>query len=373
MVSRSLITRRRLEVVGAARIAALMVSIALLLGVMPGSILAGNDLPKWDTFKTGFSVGAPGSPAKWFYFAAAGFVGDDGIATTSPSGLSVRSSATFEGHPAFAKTVAQEQSSGLPGGFDHVKWLVYMNHFASTGVPGFDAVSGQQVVCQSTIGGRSFGNAQHPFGSAVTNPDNDPRLAAMAMNVIDLDTFMVFDMFFTNQGIYALYEHLPFARASFGGPYNEYAAFTYVIPIASRTPGDTHDLAVAYDKQAGVVRWLVDGKEKFRVDRIGFRIDRKFMLLDHGGDDTDFSPNQLDCGMGMFTLLDGHAPQGDVTGKGLVRLSTVPGFYFNPAVGAPTGEAFVDPDSQTSSRLWGEGAELSVRVATVGYMAGLKK
>src|SRR5258705_4675335 len=129
-----------------------MVSIALLLGVMPGSILAGNDLPKWDTFKTGFSVGAPGSPAKWFYFAAAGFVGDDGIATTSPSGLSVRSSATFEGHPAFAKTVAQEQSSGLPGGFDHVKWLVYMNHFASTGVPGFDAVSRQHVVCPSTIG-----------------------------------------------------------------------------------------------------------------------------------------------------------------------------------------------------------------------------
>ena len=373
MASRSLITRRRLAVVVATRIAALVVSISLLLGVMPGSIIAVNDLPKWDTFKTGFTVGAPGSSAKWFYFAAGGFVGDDGIATTSPNGLSVRSSGTFDGHPAFTKTVAQEQFSGLPGGFDHVKWLVYMNHFASTGVPGFDALPGQQVVCQSTIGGRSFGNDQHPFGSAVTNPDNDPRLAAMAMNVIDLDTFMVFDMFFTNQGIYALYEHLPFARASFGGTYNEYAAFTYVIPVASRTPGDTHDLAVAYDKQAGVVRWLVDGKEKFRVDHIGFRIDRKFMLLDHGGTDTAFSPNQLDCGMGMFTLLDGHAPQGDATGKGLVQLSSLPGFYFNPAVGAPTSETFVDPSSQASSRLWGEGAELSVRVATVGYISGLKK
>jgi len=88
---------------------------------------------------------------------------------------------------------------------------------------------------------------------------------------------------------------------------------------------------------------------------------------------TAFSPNQLDCGMGMFTLLDGHAPQGDVTGKGLVQLSSVPGFYFNPAVGAPTSETFVDPSSATSSRLWGEGAELSVRVATVGYIAGLKR
>lgn len=373
MASRSIVRRHRLAVVVASRMAAVVVSIALLLGVMPGSILAGNDLPKWDNFRNGFDVGAPGSSAKWFYFAAAGFVGDDGIATTGPKGLSVRSSGTFDGHPAFTKTVAQEQDSGLPGGFDHVKWLVYMNHFASTGVPGFDALPGQQVVCQSTIGGQSFGNGQHPFGSAVTNPDDDPRLAAMAMNVIDFDTFMVFDMFFTNEGIYALYEHLPFARGSFGGRYNEYAAFTYVIKIATRTPGDTHDLAVAYDKTAGVVRWLVDGKEKFRVDHIGFRIDRSFMLLDHGGVDTTFSPNQLDCGMGMFTLLDGHAPQGDATGKGLVQLSSLPGFYFNPAVGAPASETFVDPSSQASNRLWGEGAELSVRVATVGYMAGLTK
>jgi len=354
------------------RITALAAAILLVVGMAPGAALAGIDLPKWDNFKTGFDVGAPGSSAKWFYFAGAGFVGDDGIATTSPMGLNVRSSGTFDGHPAFTKTVGQEQTSGLPGGFDHVKWLVYMNHFSSNGVPGFDALPGKQVVCQSTIGGRSFGNAGHPFGSAVTNPDDDPRLAAMAMNVIDLDTFMVFDMFFTNQGIYALYEHLPFARASFGGPYNEYAAFTYVIKVATRTPGDTHDLAVAYDKSAGVVRWIVDGKEKFRVDNIGFRIDRKFMLLDHGGDDTHFSPNQLDCGMGMFTLLDGHAPQGDASGKGLVQLSSVLGFYFNPAVGAPTPETFVDPASLASSRLWGEGAQLSVRVATVGYMAGLK-
>jgi hypothetical protein len=357
----------------ALRLASLGVLVALVLGLLPGSTLAGTELPKWDGFRSGFNVGAPGSSAKWFYFGAAGFVGDDGIATTNSKGLNVRSSGTVDGHPAFTKTVAQEQQSGLPGGFDHVKWLTYMNHFASAGYPGFDALPGQQLVCQSTIGGQSYGNAQHPFGSAVTNPNDDPRLAAMAMNVIDFETFMVFDIFFTNERIYALYEHLPFARASFGGQYNEYAAFTYVIPIATRTVGDMRTLAVAYDKQAGVVRWLVDGKERFRVDHIGDRIDRKFMLLDHGGDNTPFSPNQLDCGMGMFTLLDGHGPLGDAGGTGLVQLSTVPGFYFNPAVGAPTAESFVDPNSLESSRLWGEGAELQVREASVGYVAGLKK
>jgi hypothetical protein len=361
------------------RLPFLVVLIALALGVMPAAILADTSLPKWDNFKSGFTVGAPGSSAKWFYFAAPGFapgtlfVGDDGIATTDAMGLRVRAAGTVNGHPAFTKTVAQEAESGFPGGFDHVKWLVYMNHFASTGVPGFDALPGQQLVCQSTIGGRSFGNEAHPFGAAVTNPNDDPRLAAIAMNVIDFDTFMVFDIFFTNERIYALYEHLPFARGSFGGPYNEYAAFTYVVPIATRTAGDTRTVAVAYDKQAGVVRWLVDGKEKFRVDRIGYRIDRQHMLLDHGGVDTLFSPNQLDCGMGMFTLLDGHAPQGDAAGSGLVQLSTVPGFYFDPAVGEPEPETWVDAASLASSRLWGEGAELWVRVASVGYLPGVKK
>ncbi len=154
------------------------------------------------------------------------------------------------------------------------------------------------------------------------------------MNTVDFDTFMVFDFFMTNKRIYAFYEHLPFAREVHGN----YAAFSYAIPVATRQPGDFHKLAIAYHKSAGTVRWLVDGEEVFRVSRIGHRIDRGFMVLDHGGDDRDFSPNQLACGMGMFTLLDAHGP----TNRGLVKLSTAPGFYYNPAVGAPTVETFVD-------------------------------
>jgi Family of unknown function (DUF6081) len=312
------------------------------------------------------SIGAPGSSAKWFYFAANGFVGDDGVAATAPGGgvlvaPPARNPAT--GLPEFTKTVAQEQLSGLPGGFDHVKWLVYMNHISSGGFPGFDAVPGKQLVCQSTVAGQLFGTAANPFGGAVENPNDDLRLASVAMNVIDFDTFMVFDVFFTNQRIYAFYEHLPFARSEFGGPYDRYAAFSYAIPIATRNPGDFHTVAVAYDKAAGVVSWLVDGKPKFSVNRIGFRIDRKYMLLDHGGTEELFSPKQLDCGMGMFTLLDGHGPQHE----GLVRFSSAPDFYFNPELGEPNPETFFDQDSATSSRLFGQGAAIEARKASVGY------
>ncbi len=355
---KQVVTRRRL---------ALMAAVGLV--AFPTAVASGAaPLPVWDTFRGGFDVGAPGSSAKWFYFSGLGFVGDDGRTATKPGGGGLlvvpKGQNPATRLPAFTKTVAQEQESGLPGGFDHVKWLVYMNHFSSRGYPGFDAIPGKQLVCQSTVAGQTFGTAANPFGAAVANPDDDLRLASVAMNVIDFDTFMVFDVFFTNRRIYAFYEHLPFARSELGGTYDRYAAFSYAIPIATRTPGDFRTVAVAYDKAAGTVRWLVDGKAKFTVDRIGYRIDRRFMLLDHGGTEESFSPNQLDCGMGMFTLLDGHGPQDE----GLVQLSTFPNFYFNPEVGEPTPETFADPTSAESSRLFGQGAALEVRNPSVGYI-----
>jgi Family of unknown function (DUF6081) len=112
-----------------------------------------------------------------------------------------------------------------------------------------------------------------------------------------------------------------------------------------------------------VVNWYGNGQKKFSVNRIGHLIDRRFMVLDHGGTEQSFSPNQLDCGMGMFTLLDAHgAPH-----TGLVQLSTTPGFYFNPEAGEPRTERFVDYASADSSRLFGQGAAIAVRNASVGY------
>jgi hypothetical protein len=85
-------------------------------------------------------------------------------------------------------------------------------------------------------------------------------------------------------------------------------------------------------------------------------------VLDHGGTEMPFSPDQLDCGMGMFTLLDGHGPQHE----GLVELSSTPEFYLNPETGTAP-ETFVDPNSLPSSRLFGQGAAIEARNASVGY------
>jgi len=338
----------------------LVALLALTVSAAPvGAVPDGEQQLFSDDFAGGFTG------TNWFPFAAGPYVGDDGVVTTSANGLHVISRPNAAGKPAFVRTLGQEGAAdnpaGLPGGIDHVKWLYYINRSnPATGQPGFAApIDGRELVCAARVSGRSHGTAAHPFGQAVADPDDDLRLAAPAMNAIDFDTFMVFDFLLTNERVYAFYEHLPFGRDAHG----DYAAFSYGIPVASRAPGDFHDLAIAYNKAAGTVRWLVDGKEVFRVARIGHRIERQYMVLDHGGADMTFSPNQLDCGMGMFTLLDGHGP----TNRGLVRLSTAPGFYFNPAIGQPAVETFVDPRSAPSSRLYGQGAELRLQRYTVSY------
>ncbi len=308
----------------------------------------------WDNFKNGFTVNTP--TAKWFYFGAGPYVGNNGVTSTSNRGLHVESTP-------FSLTLGQETDPidnpyGLPGGLDHVKWLVFANHMATSGYPGFDAIPGQELTVESWISGRSFGNASHPFGSAVVDPDDDIRLATAAMPTIDFETFLVSDFFMTNKRIYALYERLPFGRS----PGHNYAAFTYAIPVAERKPFQQQHLAIAYDRSAHSIRWLVDDHEVFRVTQPGHRLpSQQYMILNHGGVDEDVDCRQRDVGLGTFTLLDAAYP----TQQALVKLSVDPNFYYSTVPGNPGSQTFVDPLSMHNSRQWGQGATLDVKMVRV--------
>jgi hypothetical protein len=61
--------------------------------------------------------------------------------------------------------------------------------------------------------------------------------------------------------------------------------------------------------------------------------------------------------MGHFTLLDAHRP----TDVGLVRLSSAPDFYYDPDLGEPNPETFIDEESLEENRLFGQGAETRVK------------
>jgi hypothetical protein len=89
------------------------------------------------------------------------------------------------GEPAFTLSGAGE--------LNHLKWMADTQHASSNSYPGFDAVPGHVLSCTMWGSGQTFGTAAHPFGSAVTDPQSDLRLASFAMNVIDYETGIVFD------------------------------------------------------------------------------------------------------------------------------------------------------------------------------------
>lgn len=312
----------------------------------------------WDDFSGGFNP--PGEKPRWSFPSAGSWVTDDGVTSTSKRGLSLLSAGTNPrtGQPAFTHTVPQEDpaGAGLPGGLDHVKWLAFTNHQSSAGYQGFDAVPGQELSCETTMSGRTFGTAQHPFGPAVSDPDDDLRLASVGMPVLDLETSMIFDFFVTNKKVYIFYERVPDNRANLG----DYAAFTYAVPVASRKAGDRHHFKISYDRSAGVVRWLLNGKQVFKVDRIGELLPtRENLIIDNGGTPTRVAPRQLSCGMGLFSILDAAAP-GAADDSALVRLSPKENHYFRPSTGAPDPQSFHDNTSPESSRLFGQGARLDM-------------
>ena len=317
----------------------------------------------WDDF-SGSSLGLAGPDAKWFFFSSGDFVGDDGVAVLGNGQLQIRASGTNEktGAPAFRKTVPQDRRSGptdsdLPGALDHVKWLAYANHRASTGFPGFDVPRNTPLRFSVDCSAQTFSTANHPFGDRVSNCEADPRLACGAFALIDFETMMVFDFVLTSSAIYALYERLPFAREKLG----HYAAFSYAVPLAGRSAHEWTNLAIEYDGLAHRITWRVNQSEAYSVDKIGCHVDRQYMAIDGGGVDETVELRQLNVGFGLFTLLDAGLSHGPA----LVKLSGPSYDYFDTRKGAPFSQTFLDPHSVSESRLFGQGASLSIKDFTI--------
>ncbi|MFE3458055.1 DUF6081 family protein [Nocardiopsis aegyptia] len=309
-----------------------------------------------DDFSDGFATEGPG--ARWTHLAGLGpVIGRDATATTSEDGLRVESAGTHPvtGEPAFSHTVGQNDPSGFPGTLDHVKWLVYADHTASSGHLGFEVRRGDVLSCAASMTGTLYGTGGHPFGLAVHDPQDDLRLAMTGMPLQDEETGVAFDFFVTNSRVYAFYERLPHNRGELGN----YAAFLYTVPVARRRPDSAHRFRITYDRSRGVVRWVLDHREVFRVDRIGHRLpSRRYMMLDHGGEEQLVEPRQLACGMGMFSILDGSLP--GRSSEGLVRLTAASDHYYDPVAGEPVPQTFLDDDSAEAHRLFGQGAGLRV-------------
>ena len=182
-------------------------------------------------------------------------------------------------------------------------------HVSSNGYPGYDAAPGAELQCTMWARGQTFGTAANPFGTAVTDPNTDLRLASFAMNTIDWETSMVFDVWMTNNAIYPYYERLNLTGSA------TYEAFSSIFPPVWRTPGDQSKVTVAYNRSAGIVRWLVDDQEVARVSNLGFPAPGTTTIINHGGTPEAAAPRQLNCGMALFSHCSTRAfrPRGRVS------------------------------------------------------------
>jgi hypothetical protein len=320
---------------------------------MEASMIQAPEVLQYNVFARSFAATAATDP--WFHVGVGAYTtSDGGVTPLAGGGLRVAPQALSDpsGTPMFTQSLPPESlNGGVAAANDHPKWLAYLNERSSAGYPGFDAVSGPELSATAQITGRTFGTEFHPFGAAVINPFDDLRLATFGMTTIDVESWMAFDFLFTKERAYAFYERLPFGRTE----HDAYAAFSYAIPVKARKEDDVHIATIAYDAAARAVRWILDGSEVYRVTRIGRHLQsREHLLIDLGGAEQEVRPRQLTFGIGLFTLLDGAI--GD--GPGLVRLSDQSS-YHAPRVAARR-LSFVDEHSRPESRLFSQGAELSV-------------
>lgn len=285
-----------------------------------------------------FSSASPFDPSTgdpYFYFAAGDYVGDDADIVQGPNSI------TQTAVP-FTRTFPQDPNGGL----DHVKSLQYRTQRFVPGIIG-------KVEYELQISATVTLPEVLPFESAlVSNPDDDIRLAASSMNVLDLETFIVADFFLTNSGIWVLNERLPFGWTKPA----DYAAYTQVKRVGDRSPGDIHNLKITYDKVAGEIQWFLEDNMVLSTNTLGTPIPEEngiLTIIDHGGPNEIVSPSGIFCGWGQFTLLDAIDPNNPGQTEGLVKLSDTKNFYIVP-------EKFSDKKSDEANRLYEQGATSTI-------------
>eukprot|EP01133_Synstelium_polycarpum_P017739 gene17739-21151_t len=300
-------------------------------------------------------------PSGWSFFGFGDYIANQGLLSIERSGSNYL---RVDSNP-FTNTVEQ----GPAGALDHVKFLALTNQVPLPLVH-------REVVCSFRVRSQSFGVENHPFGSSVNDPNSDIRLAAAAVNSLDFDTDLVADFLLTNNQIYVVYERLPFGRGEIKG---HYASFVSAIPVASRVATEFVDLAIAWDREHRLVRWIINDQEVYRISTVGLRISREWMLTDRGGKEELVFPKNIQCGAGTFTLLDAASPCTEMVNniegggsscvnsqaleRGLVQLDPFP--YNSPKSGN-TEQTFVDTQSLDNHRIFGQGVVLDIESLSVG-------
>lgn len=336
-------------------------------------LISGRGFIQRELFNDDFSTYTVGPNGTYNFFGASEYIGNDATVINRRGLLEINPNPQ-------AFTLQFPNTPNPFGGLDHVKYLVYKN--GSFTLP----IEDTELVYEATISGRQTFDITDPipndFRFNITNINEDLRLCCGGLNMLDPETWMIFDCFLTNSTIYAFYERLPFGKPQWPiVPTGEgdYQAFSSAIPIAQRQSyngsteqydplNDFVNIKIAINKSKGYVRWLINDVEKLRINRLGFPVERRFTILDHGGPSIEVSPRIVQCGFGLFTLLDMTDPVDSTDDKGLVQLGSPNGIYPNSQyVNPKKATLFGEPDvidfitTTNTNKLFGQGFQMKIK------------
>lgn len=288
----------------------------------------------YDNFSQGFDPASPSSPYDFISLSGAvSFTSNDGVATTRNNELTITS-------VPFTFT--------FPFMIDGIKYVVQSRDLFNIPVDGEFVVETIMSAEQTGLKGLP-GNLQASPGSldGVNNANVDPRLAAAIFGLGDTAQQISFTFLLTNEIIYAFYTLNPYNMTAYGGPVANYHSWGNTIPLAARDGsnplGDFVKLAVAYNYRENYVRWIINDIEAYRINRIGFPLERKFRTFDVNGTggapfpDTLIRSSQVGFAFGTSSIMDLYNPinPGQIPNSGLVNLNSP--FMVDPIVTDPFG------------------------------------
>lgn len=314
----------------------------------------------FDNFQKGFHPGTPKSPYQFLNFLNNNC--QDGTATqlSSEGGIQISSSP-------FTFTTENP--------VEHLKYAVFLKEPIKAPCTG-------ELVYEAIISGQQTGlNTLPPYLfapdgslSGINNANSDIRPACVAIIAYDPITQFAFDFLLTNEDIYIAYEISPFILEK---------SFSHAVPVGKRNSidplTDYVKLAIAYNYKENLVRWLINDIEVYRINRIGFPLERKYRL-DEQGFNQPFHlsrPTQLTFGFTTNSLFDWYNPQNpsQVNNAGLINLNAANSV--NPVVTDSLGNnipsnylANYPPNTGTN---FGQGSILQIKYLTVYIQGDIKR
>ena len=255
----------------------------------------GDEVLFYRNFKeSAFTVADSEADTDFVYLTIPGvMVADDAEATQDDSkGLLIKN------------PVYQARYAGIA---DHVKYLAITRQtFPVPGraVPGEPYVPSHYDDCEVyyeakvAFEGLNLEAVLDKYGDGIANIEDDIRVSAGSINLIDPVTGMVFDFMISNRRIYALYEHLP---------QNDLTdVFTMAKAVGQIRPGDRVTLRIGYNRHRQTVTWYLEGNPVYQVVRPGYPPADSSLLMTNGQEvmPRDLFSTDLVVGFGLFTLLD---------------------------------------------------------------------